>query len=460
MISLADRIRIYVNDRTGPPSAALRLVLSLAFMVLLGTILLSLPGMTTRELSLVERLFTSTSAVTVTGLNVVSPSTDFTPLGQLVILFLVQIGGIGFIVVLVATMRLLGRHVSLLDRIALRGELGVERAGSVMRMMRRAILIMVIIEGLGALALFLHWRVDGIVPENRAVFYAVFHSVTAFCNAGFDLFTGLPAYPRGVPDDPLSLIIMGVLVILGGMGLPVYLDVLFGRPGVHRFTLHTRVTIVTSVLLVLGGMVGLLIGEYWSGGLLRDASAPERILLAWFQSVSARTAGFPGLQSFDQLHQSSRLLLTALMFIGSAPASMGGGITTGTFAVLVLSLYGYVRGYRRTHLVKRDISQDTVRRAMAVLLVSMTVVGFSTWLLLLTNDTFRIDTALFETVSALSTTGLSLGITEDLNTFGRFVIMAVMFWGRLGAMTIMVALLQRGATQQHVQYPEETLLVG
>jgi trk system potassium uptake protein TrkH len=460
MSDFSERLRLYINDKAGRPLAALRLVLGLGLLVLVGTGLLSLPGMTTRPLGLVATMFTSVSAATVTGLNVVVPSTDFTLLGQVALLVLIQIGGLGFIVLVVATMRLLGRHVSLLDRLTLSSELGVEKGGSVTRMMWRAILIMLVIEGLGALLLYIHWRTSGIVPPERALFYAIFHAVTAFCNAGFDLFSGLPAYPRGLPDDPISLIILGTLIICGGLGLPVYLDLLFGQRRFRRFSLHTRVTVVTSVLLVLGGMVGLLIGEYWRGTLLSGTAGPERLLLAWFQSVSARTAGFPGLQSFDQLHQSSRLLLIALMFVGSGPASMGGGITTGTLAVLVLSLSGYVRGYRQTRLVRRTISEDTVRRATAVLLISIGVIGVSSWLLLLTDDNFRIDTVLFETVSALSTTGLSLGITDDLNTFGRFVIMGVMFWGRLGAMTIMIALLQRGAKPQHINYPEETLLLG
>ena len=460
MSSIADRLRLYFYDKAGPPSAALRLVLSLGLLVVIGTIVLSLPGMTTRPLGFVGLMFTSTSAVTVTGLNVATPSTDFTRLGQVAILLLIQVGGIGFIVLVAATLQMLGRRISMIDRLTLSNELGVERSGSVTAMMRRAILIMLVIEGIGALLLWIHWRFNNIVPPDQAIFYAIFHAVTAFCNAGFDLFVGLPAYPRGLPDDPLSLIILGALIICGGLGLPVYLDLLFGSRAYRRFSLHTRVTIYVSILLILVGMIGLLIGEYWRGNLLSGTTAPQRILLAWFQSVSARTAGFPGLQSFDQLHQSSRLVLIALMFIGSGPASMGGGITTGTFVVLGLSLVSYLRGYPKARLLKRAISDGTVRRATAIVLVSTAVVVVATWLLLLSNDSFRIDTALFETVSALSTTGLSLGITTDLNTFGRFVIMAVMFWGRLGAMTIMVALLQRGSRPQHVQYPEETLLVG
>lgn len=435
----------------------MRLLFGLAGMVAIGSLLLLLPGMTTRPITVMDAMFTATSAVTVTGLTVVGTSTDFTFLGQITLLALIQIGGLGFIVLFALTLRLLGRNMSLLDRLALTTELGVDKTGSVWVLLRRTILIMLVIETIGALLLYTHWRLNGIVPADRAIFYAIFHAITAFCNAGFDLFAGHPLFPGGLPNDPLSLVILGVLVIAGGLGIPVYLDLLFRRG--LRLTLHTRVTLVTSTFLVLLGMFGLILGEFFSGELLRTGTPLEIMVTAWFQSVSARTAGFPGLESFELLHQSSRLLLIGLMFVGSGPASMGGGITTGTFAVLGLSVASYIRGHRRTRLVKRTISDDTVRRAVAVLVITVAFVGVATWLLLLSHP-FTLDTALFEIVSAISTCGLTLGITDDLTTFGRIVVMATMFWGRLGAMTIMIALLQRRSSSRLISYPEATLLVG
>jgi trk system potassium uptake protein TrkH len=193
--------------------------------------------------------------------------------------------------------------------------------------------------------------------------------------------------------------------------------------------------------------------------LLRDSPFFHRLVIAWFQSVSARTAGFPGLESFDALHQSSRLLLIALMFIGSGPASMGGGITTGTFAVLTVVMVSYLRGRKQPVIFHRTISAGTVNRATAVLMVSIGIVGLATWLLLLTHP-FQLNLALFEVVSAYATVGLTLGVTPELNDFGRLLIAFVMFWGRLGAMTIMIVLLQRRVNSQLISYPEETLLVG
>lgn len=427
-------------------------------MIFLGTILLSLPGMTTRSLSLMDIFFTATSAVTVTGLSVATTSTDFTALGQAVILLLVQIGGLGFVVMVVLTLILIGRPLNLTNRLALTSEMGLDKPGSIQTILRRTLLIMIVIEAIGAVLLYLHWTSNDIVPGERSVFYAIFHSVMAFCNAGFDLFAGLPEYPAGLPNDIVTLLILGFLVFFGGLGTPVYMDLLF-RKGYRRLSLTSRVTLLTATILVLVGMVGLIIGEIHGQGLLKDVPFFHRLVIAWFQSVSARTAGFPGLSSFDQLHQSSRLLLIVLMFIGSGPASMGGGITTGTFAVLTLVMMSYIRGEKKPVVFHRTISPGTVSRATAVLLVSLGVVGLATWLLLLTHP-FQLNLALFEVVSAYATVGLTLGVTPELNDFGRLLIAFVMFWGRLGAMTIMIVLLQRQTNAQLVSYPEETLLVG
>jgi trk system potassium uptake protein len=438
--------------------AAARLISGLAIMVVIGTFILSLPGMTTRPLTLIDRLFTATSAVTVTGLAVTTTSTDFTLLGQTVLLLLIQTGGLGFVVLVVLTLLLIGRPLTLTDRLALTSEMGLAKPGAIKSILGRTILVMIVIETIGAVLLYLHWYVRGIVPADDALFYAVFHSIAAFCNAGFDLFFGLPRYPGGLPNDILTMLILGVLVILGGLGTPVYMDLLFKGPS-RRLSLTSRVTVSTAIILITVGMIGILIGEHQQAGTLTEVLPIHRVVIAWFQSVSARTAGFPGLQSFDQLHQSSRLLLVVLMFIGSGPASMGGGITTGTFAVLGLALIGFAKGSRNTILFRRTISPGTVNRATAILLVSLGVVGLATWLLLLTHP-LSLDRALFEVVSAYATVGLSLSVTPELNDFGRLLITFVMFWGRLGAMTIMVVLLQRRAESNLIAYPEETLLVG
>jgi trk system potassium uptake protein TrkH len=316
---------------------------------------------------------------------------------------------------------------------------------------------MLLIEAVGAVLLFLHWSISGIAPPGKAVFYAIFHAVTAYCNAGFDLFYGLPDYPNGLPTDPLTLIIMGGLIILGGLGIPIYMDLIYRRK--RPFSLHTRLTIIVTLVLITLGWAGLLVSEYRQTGVLSSMPFGQRAILAWFQSVSARTAGFPGLPGFSEINLPSILMLIALMFIGTAPASTGGGITTGTFAVLWLAVVSYARGLDKIRAGKHTLPGALLLRALVVFVISFTLVFLATWLLLLTNP-FSLDQTLFEVVSAYSTTGLSLGITTGLNATGRLIIIFTMFAGRLGAITIMISLLGRDKGKTLIDYPEESILIG
>jgi trk system potassium uptake protein TrkH len=436
---------------------ALQLVMGLIVLIAIGTALLMIPGAATRKLTLMEALFTSASAAAVTGLSLFPISTDLTLWGQIIVMLLVQVGGVGLIVVVVLVFRLIGRQVTLGERLAVTGSLGLDRPQQIASIMVRAIGLMLAIEGVGALLLWMHWGLSGIVTPGQAAYYAIFHAVTAYCNAGFDLFYGLPQYPNGIPADPLSLIIMGALIILGGLGIPVYMDLIFRR---HRpFSLHTRVTVMAALVLIFLGWAGLLMSEYRQAGVLSGMSFGQRVLLAWFQSVSARTAGFAGLPAFGDLNSPSILMMIALMFIGSAPASTGGGITTGTFAVLWIAVVSYARGLDHMRVGKHTLPQSLLIRSLVVFVISFSFVILATWLLVLTNP-FNLEQSLFEVVSAYSTTGLSLGITASLNTIGRLIIIFTMFAGRLGAITVMISLLGRDKGNRLVDYPETTILVG
>jgi trk system potassium uptake protein TrkH len=416
-----------------------------------------LPGAGNRKFTFLEAFFTSTSAAAVTGLSLFPISTDFTTWGQLILLLLVQIGGVGLIVVVVLVFRLIGRQVTLGERLAVTSSLGLDHPEQIALIMVRAIGLMLTIEGIGALLLYLHWRISGIVAPGKAVLYAIFHAVTAYCNAGFDLFYGLPEYPNGLPTDPLSLVILGGLIILGGLGIPVYMDLIYRRR--RPFSLHTRLTFGITIILILLGWIGLLLSEYRQEGVLSTMSFGQRTLLAWFQSVSARTAGFAGLPGFDELNFPSILMLITFMFIGTAPASTGGGITTGTFVVLLLAVITYARGLDKIRVLKHTLPGALLMRALVVFVISLTLVILATWLILLTNP-FNLHQVLFEVVSAYSTTGLSLGITAGLNTVGKIIIIFTMFAGRLGAITIMISLLGRDRGKKLIDYPEESILVG
>jgi trk system potassium uptake protein TrkH len=444
-----------VSARQVPVS--LQLVLGLAVLISIGTGLLMIPWASTRQLSFLDALFTATSAAAVTGLSLFPISTDLTFWGQIILLILIQIGGVGLIVAVVLVFRLIGRQVTLGERLAVTSSLGLDRPEEIALTMVRAVGLMLIIEGIGAVLLFLHWRVSGIVPPGQALYYAIFHAVTAYCNAGFDLFYGRPQYPNGIPTDPLSLIILGALIILGGLGIPVYMDMIYRRK--RPFSLHTRLTFSITLTLILLGWIGLMVSEYRQVGVLSGMPLGERAVLAWFQSVSARTAGFPGLPGFSEINFPSILMLISLMFIGTAPASTGGGITTGTFAVLWLAVVSYARGLDKLRVGKHTLPGNLLMRSLVVFVISLSLVILATWLILLTNP-FSLDQVLFEVISAYSTTGLSLGITTGLNTFGRLVIIFTMFAGRLGAITIMISLLGHDKKQRLIDYPEESILVG
>ncbi len=440
--------------RPRPIPAALRLVIGLAFLIAAGTLTLMLPWMgTERPLRWNEALFTAVSALSVTGLSIITPVHDLSLAGQIVLLLLIQIGGVGFMVMAVIVFQLLGRRISLTDRLALTDSMGLLVPGAIVQLVRRVLLTVVLIEAIGAVLLWFHWH-ELLGPE-RALLYAIFHSVSAFCNAGFDLFSGLPEHPYGIPNDSVSLAILGTLIFLGGLGIPVLAELLtFWRV---RFSLHTRITLTVVITLVLIGAGGLFLTEQQPGHPLAHEPLDRQVALALFQSISTRTAGFSAFQPLDELSPAGRLLTIVLMFIGCAPASMGGGITTGTFAVLMLAVGAYARGLASPQIGGRTLAPQTVRKAAAILTISLMVVLTATWLLLVTHEA-PLDDALFEVASAFATCGLSLGMTGELNLFGQLVICVMMFWGRLGALTLVVALARQ--RPQLVAYPEEQVLIG
>jgi trk system potassium uptake protein len=443
-----------------PWPIALRLVLGLLLLILVGTGLLMLPAASSSDpLPFMDAFFTATSALTVTGLTVQTTSQAFTLFGHLTLLVLIQIGGVGYMFAISLILLLLRRGLTFRDRLTLTASLGLDKPGAILLVLRRSFWGILIIEAVGALLLYLHWRASGIVAEERVLLFAVFHAVSAFCNAGFDLFAGLPAYPDGIPADNVSLLIMGTLIFIGGLGIPV-LSELLNLKKVRRshFSLHTRMTLSVVVLLVLVGWLGLFLPEIRPDGVLHGLPTSNQLMRSLFQSLSARTAGFPGLSDFDMLQNESQLLIMTLMFIGCAPASMGGGITTGTFGVLLLNLRSYVLGLPEVRWGHRTIAPGIVRRAGVVLTISIGLVIFATWLILMTHR-LPLNAVLFEVISAFATCGLSLGITGELNFFGRLVIIVLMLWGRLGALTLVMALAANGEARTHVHYPPEKVLI-
>ncbi|BCW98169.1 MAG: potassium transporter [Armatimonadota bacterium] len=433
-----------------------RLVSGLAFLVLLGTFLLMLPPMGREDpLKLNEALFTAVSALTVTGLSIITPYQDLTGPGKIVLLLLIQLGGVGYMALAITVFRILGRQVTHTDRLALCDSLGLVSTGGIMRLFWNILLTVTCIEMVGAVLLWWHWR--SILPPHDAAFYGLFHAVSAFCNCGFDLFAGRAGFETGIPTDTFTLVVLAVLIFLGSVGFPVLYDLL-NWPARRSFTLHTRITLPLVLFLVFGGGLTLLFSEGPSGGILNSEPLSRRLIISVFQSVSARTAGFTAIPDLSQIAPASKLVLMMLMFIGASPASMGGGITTGTFATLILALWAHVKGLDTPIVGGRALPGEQIRRAGAVLTVCLSLVLLSSWAILVTHN-LSLDKAVFEVISAFATCGLSLGATPQMNIFGQVVLMVVMFWGRLGALTIVVAL-ARPRPKRLVTYPEERILIG
>ena len=437
-----------------PLKPARRLVLGLALLVVIGTLVLRLPVCGREEaLSWSQAFFTAVSALATTGLSVITPGKDLSLAGQGVLLMLMQLGGIGYMVLSVVVFMLLGRDVNFQDRVTLRDSLGLISGASLLRLLRLVVGGVLLIELSGALILGLLWTPA--MGWRSAAYMGLFHSVSAFSNSSFDLFSGSPDAPAGFPRDAVTLLVLSSLVALGSIGIPVLSEVSQWRPG-KRLSLHTQLTLVTVGALLLGGTALLFVGFSHAGDLFSDLPWPRRLLMAWFHSTTARTSGFV-LEDLSQMHASCVLVLCGLMFIGGSPASMGGGVTTSTPAVLLLALYAQIRGRDRVSVAGRTLPPETVAKAGTILVLALVLCGTVSWLLLVTQQA-TLSQAIFETVSAFSTCGFTLGLTPQLNLFGQILLATTMFCGRLGVLTVVVAMAQ--SRPSLIRYPEEKILIG
>lgn len=434
---------------------SLILVVGFALVVLIGTVLLRLPiAGATRALTWDEALFTATSATTVTGLVVVTTAVDLSLFGQVVVLILMEVGGVGFIAFSVVLFALIGRRLGLVERAILRESLGVSETSRIVQLTLYVLTVTIGIQFAGAFLLWLRWWPElGFV---RGAYFALFHAVSAFCNAGFDLFSGTGTVLFGFGRDPFTLLVMMLLIFIGGLGILVVSDVLFfGRD--RRLTIHTKITLLLSAGLILLGLILVLYDEALAGTAFTGMSFEDRFWTALFSVVSARTAGLT-IIPLDQLSEASQLVLMISMFIGGAPASMAGGVTLSTVGVLLVAVISTVRGLPQAVIFGRTLPFETIAKAVAIMTVS-TLVCFFTTLLLLTDQTSGLFSVGFEVVSAFSNTGYSLGATGELSVFGRVLIAFTMFWGRLGPLTLVVLLAQR----EHptlVRYPAEQIVMG
>ena len=441
-----------------------RLVSAFLAVIALGTLLLTLPlsGANGQRIALADAVFTATSATCVTGLSVVDIGSRLSIFGQIVVMLLIQVGGVGIMTVGTFLLIVLGRRLSVRSESVLAAAIGEGDSISIGSLLRGTVLFSAVIEGLGAAVLtWRHWSA-GYTPL-RALYYGVFHAVSAFCNAGFSLF---PSNLEAMRTDPYYIVTIGLLIVLGGVGFLVLHN--FSR---YRFwdrnrlkrgriSAHSRMVLQMTIVLALVG--ALLYGVLEWNHALAGRSQADKCLGAAFQSVTARTAGF-NLVDMSQQIEATRLVTMGLMFIGGSPGSTAGGVKTTTLLVLLLTLAAIIRGRPTTLYGVRAIPETIVREAITIFLLAICFVAGIFGLLLLTEAPPPGGSAsfplLFETISAFGTVGLSLNLTPHISSLGRVLLMLAMFVGRLGPLTV-VLIVGSSSKGEYIHHPEEEVVVG
>lgn len=435
-----------------------KVLLSFILLILAGACILCLPVCTVGGISFIDALFTSTSAVCVTGLIVLDTSKDFTFIGQLVILLLIQLGGLGIMTFSVALLTLMGGSVSIKWRFTLQSMYSDVSKLPIRNILGRIVIYTFSIEILVALVLLTQFIKTFSLPD--AIWHSVFHSISAFCNAGFSTFSNNLMDYNG---NSFVVISIAVDIILGGIGFLVMSELFSSRSlNLKRMwktlTLHTRIVLVTTAILIAGGMVIFYVLEY--NGILQNMSFKEKLLASFFQSVTARTAGFNTVD-IGGLREATCLVLIFLMFIGGSPGSIAGGVKTSTFAILWLFLISRLKGLRQIIVWERALAYDNVERAITLVVVSGLFIFFATFFLvaLPTLPTGEFLQSFFEVTSAFGTVGLSMGITPKTLPLERIILCAVMYTGRLGPLTLISALTLRKKTI-NIRYAEDHIMIG
>jgi len=443
------------------------IILSFLSAITVGTILLSMPGVTAsgQAMGLVDTLFTATSATCVTGLIVQDTATYFSPFGKIVILMLIQIGGLGIMTLSTTFAVLLGRKLTLRENVVIQSALDHHKVEGLPRLIKYILLITFGTEFIGAALLYTRWSMLGRWEPAERLFNAVFHAVSAFCNAGFSLFSTSFTQFRG--DAYLNVIMMG-LIFIGGIGFIVLLDIrklIFAglktkNPAARKLSLQSKIVLSVSVALILLGACVILLLE--NNGALTGMTVKEKALGSLFHAITPRTAGFHTL-AVDQFRVPTLFFVIFLMFIGASPGSTGGGIKTATFGVIIGAIWAMVHNRDNITLFKRTIPRSVFHRAFTIVILSVLWIFGVAMLLSITekasysgNVFIRI---LFETTSAFSTVGLSTGITPALSAFGKLLITITMFAGRVGPLTLALAVAMQKEAAVY-KYPEERVMVG
>ncbi|MGE5654216.1 MAG: TrkH family potassium uptake protein [Bacillota bacterium] len=431
------------------------LVLGFAALILTGAFLLTLPiASTGAPISFLNALFTATSAVCVTGLVVVDTGTAYTLFGQVVVILLIQFGGLGIMTMATLMFLLLGKRISLKERLVMQEALNQFSLQGLVRLTKNIIMMTLLIEGIGAILLatrfvpFYGWK--------RGLWFSVFHAISSFCNAGFDLIGGFRSLVPFV-EDPVITLTVAFLIIFGGLGFTVIADIWRNRKW-SSLSLHSKIALITTAALLIFGTLAFYVLELNNPETLAPLSPGAKVWASFFQAVTPRTAGYNTLP-LAAMGRASIFLTIILMFVGASPCSTGGGIKTTTFTALLLAIKAAVTGDDDITVFRRRLPSDLVLRAMTITAIALLLVVVVTMGLSITEPGADFLALLYETTSAFGTVGLTLGVTPALTILGKIMIILTMFAGRVGPMTIGLALGKK-AHAQRIRYPEDKIMVG
>ena len=431
-------------------------------VTLLGTLLLSLPfaAVPGHQLSLIDALFTAASAVSVTGLTVTDISTELRLPGQLVVLVLLQLGGLGYMVLSTIVVILAGQKIGIKQRLVMQEALHVLSTEGLIHLLRGILILTLVVQGSGAVLLALRFAAD--MPWLKAVYFGIFHAVSAFNTAGFTLFSnGLVDYR----DDPTINVVVTSLILIGGIGFVVYRDLYrYVRRQTYRLSIHTLMVLTITAGLTLVGTVLFWVLEHRNPATLAELSLGQQATVAFFHAAGSRVAGFATVD-VGAATGAGLYLLILLMFIGASPTGTGGGIKTTTFGTMLIGLWAGIRGQSDVIVFHRRMPQELVVRAFSVAMLAFLLTTVVTMLLQISEGADFLST-LFEVTSAFGTAGLSTGdggvlsYSAHFSDFGKLMIAATMFVGRVGPLTVGVALVRRGEEYRRVRFPEERVLIG
>lgn len=431
------------------------MLLGFLALILLGTSLLMLPIATSdrHHLNFIDALFEATSAVCVTGLAVVDTGTTFTLFGEIVLLILIQLGGWGFMTSGILMFIILGKRIGLKPRLLLKESINTFSLQGVIKLVRRIILITLIVEATAALVLAIRWSQE--MSLGKAIYYGIFHSISAFNNAGFGL---EPDNLSKWVGDPTVNIVITSLFIIGGIGFFVIADI-FEKKSLKKLSLHTKVALLVTLIINVVSTLVIFALEFNNPATLGNLSTADKWWAAYFQGVVPRTAGFNTID-ISQLTLSSLAYMIGLMFIGASSGSTGGGIKVTTFAVLLFALWSVLTNKEDVNVFRRRVSQEVVYRAFSIAISAVVFISIIFFLLTITEKGADMSKLLFETVSAFGTVGLSAGFTSELSPAGRILITIMMFIGRVGPLTMAFALAVHRNNKGKIRFAEGKILIG